>query len=259
MTPLEIDAFSRKIFLMTGLDLSSYRRNQVERRLRGLMERAKAKSLSQFYRILKQDPQALEDFLDRFAINVSELFRNPERFEDLRRKVLPELFNGRPLRVWSAGCSFGAEPYTLAVILEDLERPVSYRILATDIDTAALARARNPVFSDHDMRSVPPRLRNKYFIKTDGGWAPSDVLRHRISFRHHNLLADPFEGNIDLILCRNVVIYFDDDAKDKLYRRFFDSLRPGGVLFIGATERIPNADEIGFEPFLPFFYRKPVA
>lgn len=259
MTSLEINAFSRNILRKTGLDLSSYRSNQVERRLRGLMERAKATNLRQFFGMLDSDPKQLEDFLDRFAINVSELFRNPDRFEDLRKKVLPQLLNGRPLRIWSAGCSYGAEAFTVAIILEEITPGIRHHIIGTDLDSAALAHAQEARFTDNDVRCVPPLLLGKYFTKTEDGHIPSDALRERIHFKRQNLLADPFERNFDLILCRNVVIYFSDSAKDALYHRFFDSLKLGGVLFVGGTERVVNAQEIGYESLLPFFYRKPPA
>jgi chemotaxis protein methyltransferase CheR len=229
----------------------------MERRLRSMAERVGARSLKEYWAVLERDAGQFAYFLDRITINVSELFRNPEKFEELRRIILPELRRlGNPLKVWSAGCSYGAEPYSLAILLEEL-RPLSYQILATDVDETILSKAKEGVFAPEDMRNVSAEWKQRYFVQQGNRYQVKPELKRNIVFRKHNLLADPFESGFHLIACRNVVIYFTEEAKDRLYVRFFQSLVPGGVLFVGSTERIFNYREIGFEMPLSFFYRKP--
>lgn len=249
--------FCERVLAKTGLDLKQYKRPQMERRLRSMAERVGAQDLKEYWAVLEKDTQQFAYFIDRITINVSELFRNPEKFEELRRVILPQLRQlGSPLKVWSAGCSYGAEPYSLAILLEEM-RPLTYHILATDVDETILNKAREGFFAPEDMRNVSAEWRQKYFLHHGDRYQVKPELKRNITFRKHNLLADPFDAGFHLIVCRNVVIYFTEDAKDRLYARFFQSLVPGGVLFVGSTERIFNYRELGFEMPLSFFYRKP--
>ena len=171
---------------------------------------------------------------------------------------------GRPkLRVWSAGCSHGHEPYSLAITLAEVTG--FYRrhyILGTDIDRSALERAQTGgPYTDEEATKVPPPLLDRYFARHPSGNHGDghyiiESLRRRMSFRYQNLLADPFERGFDLIVCRNVVIYFTAEVKDRLYKRFYEALRPGGVLFVGGTEIISKASDLGFETAGISFYRR---
>ncbi|MGC8783557.1 MAG: CheR family methyltransferase [Armatimonadota bacterium] len=249
--------FCEQVKRKTGLDLQQYKRPQMERRLRSMAERVGAYNLEEYWGVLERDAQQFAYFLDRITINVSELFRNPEKFEELRRVILPQLRRlSGSLKVWSAGCSYGAEPYSLAILLEEMS-PLSYQILATDVDESILSKAKEGIFTAEDMRNVSPEWKQKYFVQQGNRYQVKPELKRNINFRKHNLLADPFETGFHLIVCRNVVIYFTEEAKDRLYVRFFQSLVPGGVLFVGSTERIFNYREIGYEMPLSFFYRKP--
>lgn len=240
----------------TGIDLSQYKANQLRRRVIGMAEARGAKSLSEYAQRLDADEARL--FLDKMAINVSELFRNPEKWFELRNKVLTELqADRRAIKCWSAGCSYGAEAHSLAILLAEHFPNSRHRIIGSDIDEAALAQARRGEFNDNDIRGVPKEYVGKYFTKLDGKWMAAPSLKPLLEFRRADLLAGSFETGFDLILCRNVVIYFNDDAKQRLYERFFQSLKPGGYLFVGGTERIFGSAEMGYENPLPFFYRKP--
>lgn len=250
--------FCERVYTKTGLDLQQYKRPQMERRLRSMAERVGARNLQEFWAVLEADAQQFANFIDRITINVSELFRNPEKFDELYRVILPELRKlGGTLKVWSAGCSYGAEPYSLAVLLEE-SRAQPNQILATDVDESILRKAREGYFAPEDVRNVRPEWLRKYFVQQGNRYQVSPALKRNITFRKHNLLADSFDTGFHLIVCRNVVIYFTEEAKDKLYARFYQALLPGGVLFVGSTERIFNYREIGFEMPLSFFYRKPV-
>lgn len=248
------NAFKRR----TGLDLNYYKQDQLRRRILSMMESRGCKTLDEFWTKLASSDKDLRWFQDKLAINVSELFRNPEKWLELRERVLPDLLaRSRALKCWSAGCSYGAEAYSLAITF-DRWFPGPHRILGTDIDQAALAQANKGVFNDSDIRGVPDDLRRRYFMQTPEGWVADSGLKRYLTFRTGDLLADRFDSGYDLILCRNVVIYFNDEAKDQLYRKFLEALKPGGVLFVGSTERIFNSQTIGFESTMPFFYRRPL-
>jgi chemotaxis protein methyltransferase CheR len=143
------------------------------------------------------------------------------------------------------------------MIIEDTAPYKQYQILATDLDIAALAKAREGQYLDSDVKNVPSKYIPKYLTaRTDGVVKVDESLKRHIKFTQHNLLSDPFTGQYDLIVCRNVVIYFTDDAKEKLYARFANSLKTGGMLFVGGTEIIRNSRGVGLEPFIPFVYIK---
>ena len=260
--------FKSRVYFRTGIDLNLYKQPQMHRRLSALVERAEVNDFEEYYRLLESTPQEFAIFLDRLTINVSELFRNPEKWEELGAKVLtPMLEKNEPLRVWSAGCSYGAEPYSLTILLDQLQPGVTHSIHATDLDKNILAKARQGKFSRADMKGVPQSVQARYFTPLPET-RPSELpdflpaftvkpeIRNSVTFRAHNLLADGFEKEYDLICCRNVVIYFTDEAKDKLYARFRDALKVGGVLFVGGTERIFNARELGLVSTVPFFYER---
>lgn len=192
---------------------------------------------------------------DYLTINVSSFFRAPEKFRHLRESIIPELLRGHPrLRVGSAGCSHGHEPYSLAEAAGFYRR---HHILVTDIDGSALERAQaGGPYSADEVAKVPPALLSRYFRVQNDGYYVIQSLRRRITFPYHNLLADPFESGFDLIVCRNVVIYFAPEVKEPLYKRLHDALRPGGVLFVGGTEVISKASDMGFETAGISFYRR---
>lgn len=257
------------IFQKTGIDLNLYKQQQMHRRLLGMVERANKNTFMDYYQMLERDPKEYADFLDRLTINVSELFRNPEKWEEMRNVILPPMLaKKRALKVWSAGCSYGAEPYTLAILLDQIAPNREHTIHATDLDKNILAKAKEARFTDTDLRNVNAAMRERYFVQTAPSpvangmpdlsprWQVEPKIRARVTFRAHNLLADRFESDYDLICCRNVVIYFTDEAKDALFDRFCQALTPGGVLFVGGTERIFNYRELGFETSTPFFYAR---
>lgn len=189
---------------------------------------------------------------------MTEFFRTPEKFDELEKRVIPDLLKqSAKLNIWSAGCSIGAEPYSLAIMLNELTPQVRHRILATDLDIEMLAKAKQGTYTANELKNIPSARLAKYFKQADGKATINDDIRAKVEFGRHNLLVDKFETGFDLILCRNVVIYFTEAAKDSLYRRFFAALKPGGVLFVGGTEAILNFRDIGFSHYLPFFYRKP--
>ena len=253
------ETFKQKLFAKSEIDLNQYKPAQMERRITNFMHRHGAQTYTGFFQIIETNSQLYKDFIDFLTINVTEFFRTPEKFVELEMKVMPDLLAASSkLNIWSAGCSIGAEPYSLAMILQDKTPGIRHRIFATDLDVEMLAKAKKGVYSPADLKNIAKARLDKYFTHTDSNYVLSEDIRSRVEFKRHNLLLDKFEGGFDLILCRNVVIYFTEEAKDALYRRFFASLKPGGVFFVGGTEAILNFRDIGFQHYLPFFYRKPL-
>ena len=144
------------------------------------------------------------------------------------------------------------------MIMRELTPGKSHRILASDLDIEILAKARAGVYTENELKAVTPARLAKYFDKNNGKYAVKKEIKTSIEFKRHNLLKDPFESNFDLILCRNVVIYFTEKAKDQLYSNFLKALKPGGILFVGATEAILNFRKLGYTSYKPFFYQKPL-
>lgn len=253
-------AFKQKLKAKTEIDLDLYKEAQMKRRIGNLVTRAGMDSFVTYFDHVSKDKDEFAAFIEYLTINVSEFFRTPDKFGKLETDVIPDLLKRSPtLNIWSAGCSIGAEVYSLTMILKDLTPGKKHRLLATDLDIEIIAKAKKGVYSDNELKALDPKRKDKYFTKTsDGKYAIKDEIKQCVEFKRHNLLKDPFERGFDLILCRNVVIYFTEEAKDKLYRNFFASLKPGGILFVGATEAILNARNMGYVNYQPFFYQKPL-
>ncbi len=244
-----------QVWRILRIDLNNYKSEQMCRRLDSWLVRSNTPSWELYFHRLHADAQELEKFRNFLTINVSEFFRDSDRWMTLKNSVLPGLLKEaqrlRPgrggLRVWSAGCSTGQEAYTLAMLLDELSPESKHQILATDLDRGALKKAgeRGP-YSPDDVAKIPPASLARYF---EPGGPPHYVtakIAARVTFREHDMLLDPFDTNYDLIVCRNVIIYFTNEAKTELYRRFLAALRPGGILFVGGTEVIPHPSELGF-------------
>ncbi|MCL6471351.1 MAG: protein-glutamate O-methyltransferase CheR [Firmicutes bacterium] len=249
--------FVAKVKDLTGIDLGNYKPWQIQRRLAFIMGQAGSTDYREYADMLASDEAKLTAFVNWVTINVSEFYRDVAKFKELEEKILPALLEkSAKLKIWSAGCSNGAEPYTLALILESLTPGVEHKIIGTDLDSRILKVARDGRYLERDVRNVPKPLFQRFFTKDGEKFVISEDIRRRVEFRRHDLLRDPYEDGFDLILCRNVVIYFTNEAKDSIYRRFWASLKDEGVLFVGGSESILNARELGFKVTSPFFYVK---
>lgn len=253
----EYARFCGAVRKLTGVDLDQYRQQQMERRVRALAQRRGAENLTDYYRMLRQSPQEQELFVDRVTINVSQLWRNPEQWERLGDHVLPELAARRSIRAWSAGCSYGAEPCTLAALVREVAPDCRLEIRATDIDAVIIEQAKATMFAEHDARDMPPNMLRRWFDHVDGGWRATREVRRAITFDVEDLLdAGAPAEDFDLVLCRNVVIYLTVELRERAQERLAASLRQGGYLMVGSTERVARARELGLQRVMPFIYRK---
>ncbi|MBE3575675.1 MAG: protein-glutamate O-methyltransferase CheR [Firmicutes bacterium] len=258
----DFETFAQHVYAKSGIDLRAYKRQQMQRRINSLMQSLGIEDYRIYFELLDKDRGRYEEFLRRLTINVTEFFRNPERYDDLREKILPELARnaarrGEPLKIWSAGCADGAEPYSVAMILAEMGLLRQARILATDVDVQVLERARAGVFVEFEMKNISSQRMQRFFVSGgQGRFQVVEDLRRAVEFRRHDLLQDPYESGFDLILCRNVVIYFTEDAKHSLYRRLVGALAEQGILFVGGTEPILRYREYGLDLVGQGFYRR---
>jgi chemotaxis protein methyltransferase CheR len=249
--------FCEGIRALTKIDLAQYKRGQMERRIRSFAGRQGVTDLGDYLRALRSDQGQLDEFLDRMTINVSQLWRNPEQWEMLATKVIPELAELRRVRVWSAGSSYGAEAYTLAAVCKEVAPTAKTDIRGTDIDRRVVMRAREGEFDVEDARSAPRAALERWFEACGEGWRARRELKAITTFDVGDLLRmRPPVDAFDLVLCRNTVIYFTEEVRDALHGRLAESLRTGGYLMVGSTERVSNPAALGLEPAHPFTYRK---
>ena len=252
------ELFKKNVYKKTGINLDQYKEKQMKRRLTTLMNKRGFSSYNEYWKHLLQDSNMYREFLDRITINVSEFFRNPQRWEVLENHILPQLIKNKPegLKVWSAACSTGEEPYSLAMVLSNYYSLDKVKILATDLDEQVLQKAREGLYSQERIKETSKHYLNKYFKVEGTLYRVDENIKRCVTFQKHNLLKDNFDKGFDLILCRNVMIYFTEDAKKTLYKKFYDALTYGGVLFVGSTEQIFDAGKLGFKSIATFFYQK---
>ena len=248
-----------KVRLLCGIDLLQYKRGQMERRVRTWIQRRGAPDLPAYGDLLRRDPDELDAFLDRVTINVSHLWRHEEQWDVLHKEILPAVAAQRNrIRAWSAGSSYGAEAFTLAAVCREAAPGVPVNIVGTDLDRRMVARARTAEFSAEDVRTAPAMLLHRHFEPLAGGaWRATPALRSMVRFEQGDLLRMqmPFR-RYDLIMCRNTVIYFNEDVRNALHERLVEALAPGGHLVIGTSERIADARALGLDSSHHFIYRK---
>ena len=272
---MNFDFFNKWVQDNLGIRLEAYKERQMQRRIGNIMQTTGAKTLEEYAKILSKDSKAREDFIEHLTINVTEFYRNKDifdEFEDVLKKIVVKN-TSRP-KIWSAACSTGAEPYTLAMILDknkingsivatDIDKVVQRRALpeaslpANDIDKVILDKAKSGRYSLHELKNVSKTDISNYFSKReDGDYEVKPSLKQKITFKRHDLLKDRYESRCDVIVCRNVTIYFKPDARDEVYQNFADALNKGGIFFTGATETINNPEQFGLKKVASFIYQK---
>jgi chemotaxis protein methyltransferase CheR len=235
----------------TGLNLSGYRESYLRRRIGVRIKANHLSSYDEYREFLKRHPEEYERLLDRLTINVTEFFRNPSTFEAFKRRVLPALKSKRDIRIWSAGCASGEEPYSIAILLseffgEELERRF-VRIYATDIDSASLARAVRGEYEAKNMVNVSPEILSRYFTRAGRKFVVKPEVRRIVIFEKQDILKRRWVNFFDVVFCRNVAIYFSRDSLEALYRNLHTSLRRGGFLITGKVESITGEVKELFE------------
>ena len=255
----DYEYFKKEILALTTIDLNSYKEKQMKRRIDTLISKNKIVGYDKYVQALKADKKLFEEFVNYITINVSEFYRNPDQWKILDEAVIPELISkfGKNLKIWSAACSTGDEPYSLVMALSRHIPLNQIKIYATDLDKQVIAKAKVGLYNEKSIVSVPEDLKKKYFTQVGPSYKIADEIKARVEFKEHNLLKDAYPTDYHLIVCRNVLIYFTEEAKDEIFRKYCKSLASGGILFIGSTEQIMNYKEVGFDRKNSFFYVKP--
>jgi len=254
---MDYEGFKSEVYRMTGIDLSSYKEKQMKRRIDSLIKKNGIDTYNDYVSALKSNKRLFNEFINYLTINVSEFYRNPEQWNTLEREIFPLLLQkSKRLKIWSAACSTGDEPYTLVMVLNKFLPMESIRILATDIDREAVAKAETGIYSGKSLENLPPVYVDRYFRKMDGSYIINEEVKKCVEFKQHNLLRDEYPSDCDLIVCRNVLIYFTEAAKDEIYKKFNRALKNEGILFVGSTEQIIQSAKYNLKSLKTFFYIK---
>lgn len=254
----DYEYFKKAVLDLTKIDLSAYKEKQMKRRIDTLISKNKITGYDNYVAALKKDTRLFDEFVNYLTINVSEFYRNPEQWQIMDKEIFPELIKkfGKNLKIWSAACSTGDEPYSLVMALSRHLPLEQIKIFATDLDKQVIAKAKTGLYGEKSIASVPDDLKKKYFTKIGPSYQISNDIKARVEFKEHNLLKDTYPTDCHMIVCRNVLIYFTEEAKEEVFRKFQKNIKPGGFLFIGSTEQIINYKEIGFTRKNSFFYGK---
>lgn len=244
------------IYEHSGIFFPDNKKAQLENRLALRIRANGLQDFDKYYYLLRYDPDAsreLKALFDSVTTNETSFFRSPPQFQAFQEKALPEIIESRTgigdlsLRIWSAGCSTGDEPYSLAMVVREVlgEKIGGWdvKIVASDISEKALKTARTAVYSEYTLRSVPPEIRRKYFIQEGQQYRVTDEIRALVELEYLNFNDEKrvkLMRGFDVIFCRNVLIYFDDAVKKRFVSQVYDNLNPGGYLFIGHSESLHN-------------------
>lgn len=260
-----------KVKIRTGIDLGQYKDSYIARRLSTRMKVLGAPTYRKYASLLDTMPGEYDKVVDAFTINVSEFFRDRETFRVIREQVLPAIIKEktdtgrRSLRIWSSACACGEEVYSVSMIVNDLlgkdYDQFTIRLYASDIDDACMERAKEGVYDPTSMKNVDKKYLDRFTHPAPGGKiAVNDEIKRNVVFRHYDLIAGTAFGSFfDLVLCRNVMIYFSEPQKKKLIQSFHNALNGGGYLVIGKTETLVGDTRSTFVPFnsIERIYRKP--
>jgi len=241
-----------------GIDFTQYKEKSLLRRLQSRLHKHEITSYDEYIKVLEHKPAEYNELINALTINVTEFFRNPESFEAIEKIVIPRvIFSKRAhrhkiIKAWSCGCSSGDEPYSLATLL--LEKLGSARdkflltIIGSDIDKDALSEAKDMVYSRERLKAVNKGLISKYFEKIDEDrFRLKSSVRSLVRFRHHNVIKDYPFMHCDIILCRNLFIYFNKELQEEILLKFYDCLNPGGFLILGMVESLIGAAANAYE------------
>jgi len=236
------------IYTESGITFTPTNRSILESRLKERLREKGVDSVKTYFDTIKRDKEELKGFLDSITTNLTRFFRNQAQFDALEKFVVPELINNikkipGTIRIWSAGCSTGEEPYTIAMLLREvLPHNWNFDILASDISLKCLMTAKEGFYAENRIVGIPDNYLAKYFDKVEGGYKIHEDIHSKIRFDYHNLKNDSGQRNFDVIFCRNVIIYFDEVAQTAVMNRFWDAMASKSFLFIGHSESLFGMD-----------------
>jgi chemotaxis protein methyltransferase CheR len=246
---VDFDRYRNLIYNESGIHFTATNRSILESRLKERLRERSSDSVRSYFDTISKDKEELKSFLDSITTNLTRFFRNQAHFDALEHFVVPELLQIKKgsgnytIKIWSAGCSTGEEPYTIAMLMSEiLPPPWKFEIIASDISLKCLMTGKEGFYSDSRIVGIPDAYLKKYFDKVEGGYKVHGDLMSRIRFDYHNLKNDSGLRNLDIVFCRNVIIYFDEAAQTAVINRFWDSMAPKSFLFIGHSESLFGMD-----------------
>ena len=249
LTDADFEHYRNLIYNESGIHFTSTNRSILESRLRETLRDKKLDSVQAYFSIITKNKAELTNFLDSITTNLTRFFRNQAHFDTLENYVVPELKNikkasgNTTIKIWSAGCSTGEEPYTIAMLMSEiLLPPWKFEIVASDISLKCLMTAKEGFYEESRVTGVPDNYLRKYFDKVEGGYKIRADLMSKIRFDYHNLKNASTLRDQDIVFCRNVIIYFDQTAQNEVINRFWDAMAPQSFLFIGHSESLFGMD-----------------
>jgi len=249
LTDADFELYRGLIYKESGIHFTATNRSILESRLRERLREKKIDTVKTYFAVITKDQGELKSFLDSITTNLTRFFRNQAHFDALEHFVIPELQNikkasgNTTIKIWSAGCSTGEEPYTIAMLMNEiLSPPWKYEIVASDISLKCLMTAKEGFYADSRIAGIPDAYLKKYFDKVDGGYKVHADLMSKIRFDYHNLKNDSGLRSLDIVFCRNVIIYFDEAAQKDVINRFWDDMASKSFLFIGHSESLFGMD-----------------
>ena len=242
----DFELYRSFIYTESGITFTPANRSILESRLKEQLREKKIDTVRNYYSLITSDKEELKHFLDSITTNLTRFFRNQPHFDALEKYVIPELINnikkgspGNTIKIWSAGCSTGEEPYSIAMLLDDILPPSwNFEILASDLALKCLMTAKEGFYADSRIDGIPPKYLTKYCDKVDGGYHVNSKIQSKIKFDYHNLKNEAGHRGFDVVFCRNVIIYFDEAAQTAVINRFWDAMATKSFLFIGHSESL---------------------
>ncbi|MCL2879274.1 MAG: protein-glutamate O-methyltransferase CheR [Treponema sp.] len=241
----DFEAYRNLIYSESGITFTPTNRSILESRLKERLREKNIGTVQEYFKKITADKEELRGFLDAITTNLTRFFRNQAHFDALEKYVVPELLRikansvSRSLRIWSAGCSTGEEPYTIAMLMNEvLPASWKYEIVASDISLKCLMFAKEGFYPESRIVGIPDPYLKKFFDKIDGGYKIHTDIQSKIRFDYHNLKNDSGLKDMDIVFCRNVIIYFDENAQTEVINRFWNSMAPKSFLFIGHSESL---------------------
>ncbi len=242
----DYELFRKLIYDESGITYSATNRSILDSRIKELLRKKNIATPQEYFNLVRKNVDELKELLDSVTTNLTRFFRNQPHFDAFVNYVIPNIVEFKKatggdhtIKIWSAGCSTGEEPYTIAMLMSDICPPgYDFRITASDLSLKCLMSAQQGFYADNRVDGIPDNYLSKYFTKVDGGYQVKDELKSKIRFDYHNLKNDSGARNLDVIFCRNVLIYFDESAQLSVINHFYDSMAPKGYLYIGHSESL---------------------
>jgi chemotaxis protein methyltransferase CheR len=253
------EALKELLIQEKGFDLEAYKERCILRRIYLKVRSKGHSSLGSYYRVLSRDREELERLFQYMTINVTEFFRNPTAFKYLESHILPRLMAEHSVhgqfRVWSAGCSSGEEPYSLAIVLHRVKKrfriSTPFTVFATDVDDVILARGKVGRYNQEALKNLAEEDIREYFVEEEGTFSVSDQVRECVTFRTEDILRDSPGDAQSLVVCRNLLIYFSRENQEQIITRFSRKLHPGGYLMLGKAETLIGRNRLFFQSISP--------